>query len=72
MNFVEHVQTIVMVYRIYYKVMTTQLNRRAIVKVLNMKLYYYNTTPEVLKPMFPKNSNGTRSLKMGIGNQKRY
>ena len=26
MNFVEHAQTIVIVYRIYYKIMTTQLN----------------------------------------------
>ena len=38
MNFVEHAQTIVIVYRIYYKVMTTQLNPGRYVKVLNMKL----------------------------------
>ena len=30
MNFVEHAQTIAIVYRIYYKVVTTQLNPRAV------------------------------------------
>ena len=30
MNFVEHAQTMAIVYRIYYKVMTTQLNPRAV------------------------------------------
>ena len=54
MNFVEEAQTIAIIYRIYYKVMTTQLNSRAIcqsVKDETLLLQYNpnNTHPKKLK-----------------------
>ena len=68
MNFVEHAQTIVIVYIIYYKVMTTQLNPRAICQSVKGETLLLEYNPQVLKPMFPKNLQGTRSLKAEIGN----
>ena len=54
MNFVEEAQTITIIYKIYYKVMTTQLNPRVVCQS-KMKHYYYNTISIILKPLFLKN-----------------
>ena len=56
MNFVKEVQTITIIYRIYYKVMTTQLNPRVVcqfVKNETLLLQYNpnNTQVFVLKKL---------------------
>ena len=54
MNFVEEAQTIAIIYRIYYKVMTTQLNPKTICQfvkdeILLLQYNPNNTHPKKLK-----------------------
>ena len=53
MNFVEEVQTIAIIYRTYYKVMTTQLNPRAMcqsVKDKTLLLQYNSNNTQAFVP----------------------
>ena len=55
MNFVEEAQTIATIYRIYYKVMTTQLNSRAICQSVKDETLLLQYNPNNIQAFVPKN-----------------
>ena len=54
MNFVEKAQTIAIIYRIYYKVMTTQLNPRAICQSVKDETLSLQYNPNNTQAFIPK------------------
>ena len=54
MIFVEHAQTIAIVYRIYYKVMTTQLNPRAVCQSVKDETLLLQYNPRSAQAYVPK------------------
>ena len=54
MNFVEEAQTIIIIYRIYYKVMTTQLNPRVICQSVKDETLLLQYNPNNTQAFVPK------------------
>ena len=54
MNFVEKAQTITIIYRIYYKVMTTQLNPRIVCQYVKNEILLLQYNPNNIKAFVPK------------------
>ena len=54
MNFVDEVQTIAIIYRTYYKVMTTQLNPRAMCQSVKDKTLLLQYNPNNTQIFVPK------------------
>ena len=55
MNFVEEAQNIAIIYMIYYKVMTTQLNPRAICQSVKDETLLLQYNPNNIQAFVPKN-----------------
>ena len=54
MNFVEEAQTIAIIYRIYYKVMTTQLNPRVVCQSIKDETLLLQYNPNNTQAFVPK------------------
>ena len=54
MNFVEETQTIAIIYRIYYKVMTTQLNPRVVCQIVKDETLLLQYNPNNTQAFVPK------------------
>ena len=54
MNFVEETQTIAIIYRIYYKVMTTQLNPRVVCQSVKDETLLLQYNPNNTQAFVPK------------------
>ena len=54
MNFVEEAQAITIIYRIYYKVITTQLNHRVVCQFVKDKILLLQYNPNNTQAFVPK------------------